>query len=251
MKVSRTETISPRRAFVLIAALTLTSAGALAQAGPQTDRRHGPTPAVNHDHHAAGHDHGETAPAASDDGVETAAPEELIRLNRVGLSVPEVEVLDQEGRRVHFHADLVKDKVVVVSFIYTTCVFTCTTQGRSLASLQKMLGERLGREVTLITVSTDPETDTPAKLKSWGAAFGAKDGWRFVTGEKALLERLRKAFPGVRAGRDVHESIIFVGNDARGLWVRADGLRPTREILSLVDAVAAPSGARAPTTAAP
>jgi protein SCO1/2 len=226
----------------------LASAGAAAQTARQTGQQQSPTTTTgSHDHHAAGHTHHEASPAP-DDTVEIAAPEELIRLNRVSLSVPEVEVLDQDGRRIPFHADLVKGKVVVVSFIYTTCVFTCTSQGKSLSRLQQMLGERLGREVTLITVSTDPETDTPAKLKSWGATFGARRGWTFVTGEKTSLERLRKAFPGVRAGRDAHESIIFVGNDARGLWVRADGLRPTREILSLLDAVAAPADARAAST---
>lgn len=244
---------SPRligRLLGLAAALALASASAVAQTSQPTERQQiSPPPsshdqhAVSHEHHAGSHDHQAASPT-SDEAVEIAPPEELIRLNRVGFAIPETEVIDQDGRRVRFLADLVKGRVTVVSFIYTTCLYTCTSQGKNLASLQKKLGGRLGREVFLISVSTDPETDTPAKLKSWGATFGAKAGWTFVTGERAALEGLRKAFPGVRAGRDLHDSIIFVGNDARGLWVRADALRPTVEILALLDAVAAPADAR-------
>jgi protein SCO1/2 len=236
MKRSRFETLSPRgagRVLGIVAALLLASVGAGAQT--TNEQHHPPHPSgghvTSHDHHAK--------PSAPDDGVETAAPEELIRLNRVALAVPETEVLDQDGRRLRFHADLVKDKVTVVSFIYTTCLYICTTQGKRLANLRDALGERFGREVSLISVSVDPETDTPDKLKRWGATFGAKSGWTFVTGAKASLEGLRKAFPGVRAGGDMHDPVIFIGNDASGLWVRADALRPTKELLALIDAVAA------------
>jgi protein SCO1/2 len=200
----------------------------------QTERRQrAATPTASHEHHADSLEQHN----APHNPVETAAPEALIKLNRVVVPVPDVEVLDQAGRPVHFHTDLIKGKVVVISFIYTTCTDTCTAQGKQLANLQRALGDRLGREVFFVSVSTDPATDTPAKLKKWGATFGAKEGWTFVTGEHTPLESLRESFPGVRAGRDAHEAIIFIGNDTRGLWVRADGLRPTDEILSLIDTI--------------
>jgi protein SCO1 len=245
MKGILNETLTPRRAARVFALSACVSLAVVAHAQTTGHEKN----AAHHNHGGTRHEGHEAALTAHDDGIETAAPEELIRRNSVNLSLPDVDVLDQDGRPLRFHTDLVKGKVVLVSFIYTTCVFTCTTQGKSLASLQKLLGERLGREVTLLTVSTDPETDMPAKLKKWGAAFGARDGWIFVTGETAAMERLRKAFPGVRAGRDTHESLIFIGNDARRLWVRADGQRPTREILSLLEAVAATNSARVTTTA--
>jgi protein SCO1 len=243
MKESSGEVFSSRpsrRALYLAGVLTLASVCvaapvAFGQTSQRPERREGTTPAAQHEHHAAHHEPQRAPPAT----VETASSAELIKLNRVEIQVPDVEVLEQEGRRVRFHTDLIKGKVVVVSFIYTSCPYTCPAQGKYLASLQRALGDRLGREVFLITVSTDPLNDTPARLKKWGVTFGAKEGWSFVTGEESTLENLRERFPGVRAGRDTHEALIFVGDDARGLWVRADGLRPTAEILSLIEAVAA------------
>lgn len=236
MKVNIGKHFSPRpvrRWLCLLAAFALAPAGSFAQTH---------APAAPQDRHAGDHGH-HPAPAGARHAVEIAAPEALIKLNRVELSLADEEVFDQDGRRLRFHADLIKDKVTVVSFIYTSCVYTCTSQGKFLAKLQAALGERLGREVFFVVVSTDPEADTPAKLKSWGETFGAGAGWTFVTGATAPLENLRKRFPGVRAGRDVHEALIFIGNDARGLWVRADSLRPTEEILSLVNSIAAPARA--------
>jgi cytochrome oxidase Cu insertion factor (SCO1/SenC/PrrC family) len=219
------------------------ASNAFAQASQQTEpRQEASTPAASHEHHAESREQ-HTAPQSP---VETAAPEALIKLNRVRVSVPDVKALDQEGRPVLFHTDLIEGKVVVVSFIYTSCIDTCTAQGKQLAQLQRALGERLGREVYFVIVSTDPATDTPAKLKKWSETFGAKDGWTLITGEQMPLESLRESFPGVRAGRDAHEAIIFIGNDARGLWVRADGLRPVDELLSLIDAVSAPKEAASP-----
>ena len=253
LKGNRGENFSSRRVarvLCLLGVLALAPADAFAQAA-QPPARGATPPAAGHDQHAGGHDHAgghehHAAPSGPRRGVETASPEALIKLNRVGLSPPDEEVLDQDGRRVRFHADLLKGKVAVVSFVYTSCVYTCAAQGKYLANLQAALGERLGREVFFVVVSTDPETDTPARLKRWGETFGAKAGWTFVTGGKTPLENVRGRFPGVRSGRDVHDSIIFIGNDARGLWVRADAIRPTEEILALLDAVAAPPPAEQP-----
>jgi cytochrome oxidase Cu insertion factor (SCO1/SenC/PrrC family) len=242
MHRDRGEAFSSRRlarTLCLAGALTLAlvcgaASDAFAQVSQHSARRQeASTPAAGHEQHAASHEQ-HTAPQRL---VETASPEALIKLNRIAVSVPDIEALNQEGRRVRFHTDLIKNRVVVVSFIYTSCTDTCTSQGKQLATLQRALGASLGRDVYFVVVSTDPATDTPAKLKKWSETFGAKEGWTLITGERAPLESLWKSFPGVRTGRDAHEAIIFIGNDARGLWVRADGLRPADELLSLIDTV--------------
>src|SRR5919205_4111277 len=106
--------------------------------------------------------------------------------------IPDVNCLDQNGKKLRFNTDLVKGKVVVISFIYTSCTYLCTRVGESTARLQTALGDRLGRDVHLISVSTDPQTDTPKKLKAWATRLKAKDGWTLVTGEKAEMDRLLK-----------------------------------------------------------
>lgn len=100
--------------------------------------------------------------------------------------IPDVDCVDHNGKKLRFHTDLVKGKVVVISFIYTSCPYLCTRIGESTARLQTALGSRLGRDVHLISVSTDPVTDTPERLKAWAKRLKAKDGWRLVT------ERRRK-----------------------------------------------------------
>jgi cytochrome oxidase Cu insertion factor (SCO1/SenC/PrrC family) len=242
------ETFSSRplgRTLCLAGALTLTSvcgadSDAFARTIQQRARRQEVSPTTaSHQRHAGSH----KLPTVQRNPVETAAPEALIKLNRIEVLVPDVGVFDQEGHRIRFYTDLIKGKVVVVSFIYTSCTGTCTLQGKQLVKLQRALGERLGREVFFVIVSTDPATDTPARLKKWGETFGAKGGWTLITGEHIPLESLRESFPGVRAGSDAHEAIIFIGSDTRSLWVRADALRPTGEILSLINTVSTPKTA--------
>src|ERR1051325_2332559 len=104
--------------------------------------------------------------------------------------MPDVEVLDQNGKKMHFYTDLIRGKTVVLNFIYTDCTAICPMMGRSFSRLQAALGEKLGREVYLISVSMNPETDTPERLKAWGEQFGAKPGWILVTGEKASMDKL-------------------------------------------------------------
>lgn len=86
--------------------------------------------------------------------------------------LPDLALIDQDGRSVHFYSDLIKDKIVLISFFYTSCAYTCLMQGKVLSELQAELGERLGKEVFLISVTMDPETDTPGPLKIWGAQQG-------------------------------------------------------------------------------
>lgn len=138
--------------------------------------------------------------------------------------IPDVEVIDQEGKKLHFYSDLVKDKTVIVSFFYTSCISVCPMQGEHLAGLQELLGVRLGKEVNIISITNDPQTDTPERLKDWAARFKAKAGWTIVTGGTGEIDQLAKAFTTVRSGKEMHSPIVYVGNDKKGVWVNAYGL---------------------------
>ena len=151
-----------------------------------------------------------------------------------GMSIPDVELLDQDGRRVRFYSDLVRGKVVAVNFIFTTCTTVCPPLGATFARVQRELGERAGRDVHLISISVDPATDTPERLKEWGAKFKAGPGWTFVTGAKPQVDELLRALAASSARREDHTPTVLVGNDAAGQWTRAYGLAPPSKIIRII-----------------
>ena len=154
------------------------------------------------------------------------------------LSVPDVEVVDQDGRKQNFYADLVKDKVVIINFVFTTCKITCTLSGANFSKLQTLLGERLGRDVFLISVSTDPETDSPEKLKTWGERFKAKAGWTLITGESKEVARLLRALKGDGLDKDYHAPALYMVNDVKKTHRRAYGLEDPARVIQMVDELA-------------
>lgn len=166
-----------------------------------------------------------------------AAPPDGAALETAHMSIPDVELLDQHGRRVRFYSDLVKGKTVAVNFIFTTCTTVCPPLGATFARVQKELGERAGRDVSLISISVDPVTDTPERLKAWGEKFKAGPGWTLLTGEKAQVDELLRALAASSARREDHTPSVLVGNDARGQWTRAYGLAaPSRLVQTIMEA---------------
>jgi len=150
-------------------------------------------------------------------------------------TLPDVLLVNQNGEKVRFYSDLIKGKVFVISFVFTTCTYICPMQGESLSRIQAVIGERLGKDVNLIAVSSDPVADTPARLKAWGAQFGAKPGWTLVTGEKAEIDKVALALTGAPASKGEHAPLVFIGNDAKGKWVRTYGLAGPAMFAKLIE----------------
>jgi cytochrome oxidase Cu insertion factor (SCO1/SenC/PrrC family) len=151
------------------------------------------------------------------------------------MAIPDLELLDQDGRKIHFYSDLVKGKVVAINFIFTTCTTICPPLGATFARVQKDLGERTGRDVHFISVSVDPVTDTPERLKAWGAKFKAGAGWTFVTGDKQTVDALLRALAASSASREDHSPTVLIGNDALGQWTRTYGLAKPSQIVQLIN----------------
>jgi protein SCO1/2 len=148
-------------------------------------------------------------------------------------SIPDVEVVDQNGTKSRFYTDLVKGKMVIINFVFTSCTYVCPMQGANFAKLQAALGKRLGRDIFLISVSTDPLVDTPERLKAWGERFGAKPGWTLVTGGKDEMDKLLLSLTGDTARRGDHSPIALLGDFEKGAWVRAYGLAEPERYLQL------------------
>jgi cytochrome oxidase Cu insertion factor (SCO1/SenC/PrrC family) len=144
--------------------------------------------------------------------------------------VPDVPLLDQDGNPVRFATDLVKGRVVAVNFIFTSCKGICPPLGANFAALSRRMAERMGRDVGLISVSVDPTTDTPQRLKSWSRAFNPGPGWTLVTGEKPEVDRLLKALGVFAADKTNHSPFLLINDGAGGPWTRLHGLTSPVEV---------------------
>ncbi len=178
--------------------------------------------------------------ASADASHETSVPAaEMVKVSASGqvpkMNIPDIEVLDQNGKKIHFYTDLVKGQTVVINFIFTTCTTICPPLGATFARVQKELGDKAGRDVRFISISVDPATDTPERLKAWGAKFHAGEGWTFVTGNKPQVDELLYALGASSARREDHSPTVLIGNDAHGAWTRTYGLANTGQLVQIIN----------------
>jgi protein SCO1/2 len=104
---------------------------------------------------------------------------------------PNVPLVTQDGKVVRFYDDLLKGKKVMIDFIFTQCEDGCPLDTANMARVQKLLGERVGRDVFMYSITLDPENDTPKVLKEYAEQFGAGPGWLFLTGKREDIDAVR------------------------------------------------------------
>jgi protein SCO1 len=151
---------------------------------------------------------------------------------------PNVTLTTQDGVKVRFYDDLIKGKVVAINLIYTTCKYSCPLETARLAQVQKLLGDRMGRDVFFYSITIDPDHDTPAVLKDYGEKFGAGPGWLFLTGSAADIEWISKKLGLYTApnpaNKDGHTPSLVVGNAATGQWMRNSALDNPRFLATTI-----------------
>lgn len=136
---------------------------------------------------------------------------------------PNVPLVTQDGETVRFYDDLIQDKVVVINFIFTSCNDVCPAETARLRQIQKELGDRVGRDVFMYSISIDPERDSPEVLKRYSETFSAGPGWLFLTGKEEDITLLRKKlglFIADLPDPDDHNVSLIVGNEATGRWMK-------------------------------
>ena len=155
------------------------------------------------------------------------------------MMIPDVEVLDQDGNALHFYSDLIKGKTVAINFIFTNCTTICPPLAATFARVQKEMGDKVGKDVHFISISVDPLTDTPERLKAWGAKFKAGAGWTFVTGDKQEMDKLLNALGASVSRREDHTPSVIIGNEVKGVWTRTYGLAQSSQMVGLIENVIA------------
>ncbi len=166
--------------------------------------------------------------------AQAASPATESKVAASSLRIPDATVYNQNGRRLNFYTDLVRGKVVAINFIFTTCTTICPPLTATFRRVQQELGEHLGRDIELISVSVDPTTDTPERLFDFAAKFKAGPGWTFVTGDQAEIDSLLSAFGVAVADKNDHTPTVLVGNDAKGYWTRAYGLASPTTLVKVI-----------------
>ena len=145
---------------------------------------------------------------------------------------PNVELLTQDGKKVRFYDDLIKGKVVAIELMYTTCKYNCPLETARLVQVQKLLGDRMGKEVFFYSITIEPDKDTPQVLKAYAEKYRIGPGWTFLTGKEADIKLISKKlgldFLPNPNDPDGHTPSLLIGNEATGLWMRNSALDNTK-----------------------
>jgi protein SCO1/2 len=136
---------------------------------------------------------------------------------------PNVELVRHDGQTVRFHDDLLQDKVIILNFMYTSCADVCPMETARLSEVQAILGDRVGRDIFMYSITVDPDRDTPEVLADYRERFGVQPGWDFFTGDEQEILGLRRRFglyfDDTEDLQD-HNINMIIGNAKTGHWLK-------------------------------
>ena len=156
-------------------------------------------------------------------------------------SYPNVPLINQDGETLRFYDDVLKGKVVTINFMYANCGDSCPLETAKLLEVQKMLGEHVGKNVHMYSITVDPDRDTPEVLADYMEKFKIGPGWQFLTGKKEDIDLIRKKM-GMFADEDGdgkddladHMITFLIGNEVTGRWVKKTPFDVPEALVSLL-----------------
>jgi len=132
----------------------------------------------------------------------------------------DLKLTTHEGKVVRFYSDILKDRVVLIHFFYTNCKTVATLQTKVLSDLQPLLGDRLGKDIFLVSISVDPARDTLEHTRAYARAFAPRPGWTFLTGSKVNLDWVNYKLGNYKENPEEHETFFLLGNLRTGHWIK-------------------------------
>ncbi|MDD2582422.1 MAG: SCO family protein [Desulfuromonadaceae bacterium] len=151
--------------------------------------------------------------------------------------IPDLALINQDGKRVRLRSILKSDTPVIVDFIYGTCTTICPVLSAGFTNLQSKLGAT-GQNVRLVSITIDPENDSPKVMKDYLKRFRARPGWDFLTGSRADIDVVMKAFNAYIPDKMSHYPLNMILVPRDGSWVRLLGIMSSREFLEEYQRVA-------------
>jgi protein SCO1 len=149
----------------------------------------------------------------------------------------ETVLVNQDGEKMRFYSDLLKGKTVIINSFFATCQGSCLPMSRNLEKVQQALGDRLGKDAVIISISVDPTVDSPNALKAYAKKLNARPGWYFLTGDKPSVDFALKKLGQFVDNKENHTNLFIIGNDRTGLWKKAFGLAKSEELVKVVESV--------------
>lgn len=156
--------------------------------------------------------------------------------------LPNSILLTHEGKKVRFYDDLIKDKVVVINMMYAACTGICPASTASLMQVQEQLGDRVGRDIFMYSLTLQPERDSAESLRDYVQRYGIKPGWTFLTGNPKEMDIIRRKLgfydpvPEVDANLAEHTGMVRIGNARHDRWTMAPALgNPRRTVLTILN----------------
>src|SRR5215207_6627931 len=166
-------------------------------------------------------------------------------------SFPNVTLTTHEGKKVRFYDDLLKDKIVLINFMYVKCEGICPGTTANLAKVQRLLGDRVGKDIFMYSITLKPEEDTPEKLAAYARAYKVGPGWQFLTGDPKDVELLRRKLgfidrdPARDANKSNHIGMLRWGNEPHTLWAGCPGMLAPSKIVKEIGLVDWPTAEEA------
>ena len=185
----------------------------------------------------------ERAPASPDEGTSThpapVAEDDARIVPAADVMVPDEELVDQDGHPVRIR-ELFADRVVAVNFVFTTCTTICSPMSAIFGRLQSALGPAMERKVRLVSISLDPATDTPEKLREYADRFDRRAGWTFLTGPPDRVARVLRSLGGQAFVREGHRPLTLIGSASDRRWQRVYGIAPPDRLAAWIQPLVHP-----------
>jgi protein SCO1/2 len=153
---------------------------------------------------------------------------------------PNAEFVDQNNRKVRFYDDIIRGKLVVINMMYTECSGICPSNTANLLTVQKALGQRVGRDIHMVSISLQPEFDSPAALLAYAKKYDVKPGWTFLTGKRADMEVVRRKLgfydtdPVEDSKLARHTGMVSIGNERIDRWCMQPSLTATHQLVKSI-----------------
>ena len=183
---------------------------------------------------SSAHDHGGTASPGGSMSTKAESWSAPTRQEKAHSYFTDLAVIAQDGQERRFFSDVLKDKVVLIYLFFTNCDGTCPVINQKIAGVQDLLGDRVGSDITLISITTDPARDTPSVVKEYSDHFGPRPGWLFLTGEPSNIEGIVRRLGHTSSDPRAHSTFLIVGNVAKAKWTK---LKPTASEAEIAEAL--------------